>query len=220
MRICFYFRKNNALRAAGNSGHQCQIAAIPAHHFDEESAVMGGYLEPAMASSATFKALSTPIVISEPHRSLSMVEATPTTGKSLLPKCPGSGLRAVSTDHNQRIDVALMKNLDGFPLGLFLLEFFATPAAQKGSAALDDVAYVAEPKLDEIVFEQTGIPVPHADGFPAPVNPGTNDRPHSGIHARCVTSTGKYRDAFHSGFLQSNPGTQSRSHTSARAQNA
>ncbi len=140
--------------------------------------------------------------------------------KSLLPKCPGSGLRAVSTDHNQRIDVALMKNLDGFPLGLFLLEFFATPAAQKGSAALDDVAYVAEPKLDEIVFEQTGIPVPHADGFPAPVNPGTNDRPHSGIHARCVTTTGKYRDAFHSGFLQSNPGTQSRSHTSARAQNA
>ena len=66
--------------------------------------------------------------------------------KSLLPKCPGSGLRAVSTDHNERIDVALMKNLDGFPLGLFLLELFATPAAQKGSASLDDIAYVAEPE--------------------------------------------------------------------------
>ena len=33
-----------------------------------------------MASSAMLRAVSTPIVMSEPGRSLSIVEATPTTG--------------------------------------------------------------------------------------------------------------------------------------------
>ncbi len=45
-----------------------------------------------MASRAILRAVSTPIVISEPYRSLSIVDATPTTGKprldsSQLPAC-------------------------------------------------------------------------------------------------------------------------------------
>src|SRR5450759_1918001 len=102
MWICFDFRENDTLRAACNSGHQCQIAAIATHHLDKKRPLMrrGGHLESvdgfqcniqgAVDTNSDFRAAQI-VVECGGHAD---------QRKSLLPKCPRSSLGAVSTNHN------------------------------------------------------------------------------------------------------------------------
>ena len=107
-------------------------------------------------------------------------------------------LGPVSTNHDQRVDLALAKKPDGPQLCLLRFELLAALAAEKRSASLDDIAYVAGPELNEIVFEQAGVTVTHTKRLPTLVNARTDNRPHRSVHPGRVTSTGKYGDPFHS----------------------
>ena len=110
----------------------------------------------SMASSAMLRAVSTPIVMSEPGRSLSIVEATPTTGNPAFASAFRPHLRAAAADDDEAVDAASPEDAERLLASHRRLERVAARAAEDRSALLDDSAHVA--RAERRTARRRGVP--------------------------------------------------------------
>ncbi len=148
----------------------------------------------SIASSAMLSAVSTPMVISDPARSLSMVEATPTTGKPRLGERQRPRLGPVAADHHQPVDPAGVELRQAAGAHRLVLELRQPRAPQEGAAALQDVAHVAGAQHVHLPITKTRVSVADTEDFPAFGDPGADDSADGGVHPGRVPTAGQNGD--------------------------
>ena len=116
-------------------------------------------------SRATLSAVSTPIVISEPGRSLSIVEATPLTAIPSLENCEGSCLRTIAANDDQPLHPSMVERRRRPYPPLPRLEFQTAIAFQHRSAEFNDAGHVPGRQGNEVALDQPRIPAADPQDF-------------------------------------------------------
>ena len=148
-------------------------------------------------SSATSMAVVAPMVMSEPSRSLSMVEATPTTARPLLdsacaPHCeplPPMTTSAPMSCCGQRAQRLVLAGIGP--------QFGATRGAERGAAQRQDATHFARAEGDELAGDQAGVAVANAKDLEAARQRTARHAADRRVHARGVAAAGQHCESLH-----------------------
>src|SRR5512138_2032118 len=108
-----------------------------------------------------------------------------------------ASLRAVASDHDERVYVLRVKLLECRALPFVGLEGLAATRAEHRAALLDDPADIARTERDEVAGDQPGVAVQDAEHLVALKYAGSDHRADGGIHAGCIAPARHHCHALH-----------------------
>ena len=149
------------------------------------------------ASTATVVALSKPMVRSLPHRSLSIVEATPHRRPAGIGERGGPALAAVATDHHQAVDPGLAHASHRFGPNLRILEGGMARRAEHRPRLVHDAADVPSTHRLEAPCDQAREAVANTGDLQISIDANPRDGAYRRVHAWRVASAGEHRDVPH-----------------------
>ena len=190
LQVVAEFRNHGDLGAGGDGAHQGEVTLVATHHFNDETAVVGGGsgfnhvdevdhgVQTGVCADAKLGVRN--VVIDGAGQAKHPVAVAGERG--------GPGKRAVSAKDHQALDIFFSEDLDGLLLGRLFLKLEAATGGEDRAGVPDSTTNLHRIQRHELLVENTLIAVLDAHNLNAETDSGPDNGPDGGVHAGGVTS--------------------------------
>jgi len=197
--IRLHLGDGHGLCPAGDPRHEGEVAAVAAHHLDEERPAVGGGggLEAVDGLQGHVEGSV------HPNRDLRAGEVVVDRGRHADDGEPhpgelvSAGLGAVPSDHDQGLDPLPSEGAKCPPPALLGAELRAAGAPEDRPPELEDPPHVPRPEGHDLPADEAGVASPHPPNFPAPRDPRADHGADRGVHPRRVAPAREDGDPLH-----------------------
>ena len=189
-------RKENILRAVGNTAPESDISGISSHNLDDTAALVGGgsitdfidgFHRCVYSGIETDRIVGTGDIKVNGSRKTDRVD-------SESGKLSGTAEGTVSSDHNDTIDTMFLTYLSATLLALLSCELLTAGCVKDRTAAVDRVRNADAVHIYDFFLKESGVATHDSFYLQAFIDSGSYNRTDCRIHSRGISAAGQYSD--------------------------
>ena len=188
--VIIILRKQNILRAVGDTAPECNIPRMPSHNLNDTAALMGGgsvlHLVNGLHGGVDRSVKTNGVLCAGNVQVDCAGNAYGIDSQS--GQSPGSPVGAVAANHDNTVYPMFLTDFRALLLILRLLELQAPGRAQNRTSPLDDVGHVPGLHVDNILIQQTVVTLLNSLDLQPSIDSGTDHCADGSVHARRIPS--------------------------------